>query len=47
MVGPEGPAAGFKRSDELGLVIKNLLRERNGASEKSKAPTGHVSLKIA
>jgi hypothetical protein len=48
MVGPIRPAAGFqKRVTALVWNVKTFLIERNGASEKSKAPRGKVLLKIA
>jgi hypothetical protein len=37
----------LKRVTTLVWEVKTFLRERNGASEKSKAPTGNVSLQIA
>ena len=47
MVEPDGSTARLKSKDDLGLGAKDFLRERNGASEKSKVPPGEVSLKIA
>jgi hypothetical protein len=37
----------LKRMTALVWEVKTLRRERNGASEKSKAPRGEVSLKNA
>jgi hypothetical protein len=42
--GTWGPAAGFKWSGELGLDIKDFLRERNGAAFGVDAEVSHKTL---